>query len=217
MDPAGIVAAAAAGSAAVGAFELAAALRWKTRWAERGVLGASGSTGAALTRVAVGMLVGVAAAVLGASPLLAAAAAAAGWYATLAVICDVTVLRVPREPALWVWLAGVGAAAASSWWTLLGAVTMTAVVVVALGVTSLLARRGLGMGDMRLLVALSPLAVWPAPSAAPLVGLLAAAAIQLVLRPLWRRAGIVEGDGYPFVPALLLGLAVGVAAAPLFG
>lgn len=194
---------------AVAALEAAATFRWERRWTERGVLGAAGSRAVRVGRAGAGVLLGVVAALTGAAAY-APAVAVLAWYVVVANAADVKVLRVPREPALWLWLVGTACAGLVSPVLLALSALLVLTVVLALAVTALIARGGLGMGDMRLLVASAPLLVaLPQPEMALLATVASATLIQLVVRPLWKRAGISESGGYPFVPALTAGMLVG--------
>lgn len=181
-----------------------AAPAWLRRWAGRGTFLPAPShreiTVEALFAAAVGVLAGL---YLG-SPAAAATFAAAGWLFAFATRADLLTSRIPREPCWAVFI--VTAIASASDWSmarLAAAGVAVALVLFVTGLAALLSRGGLGSGDIRFLVAVSPLVYWVGISPL-LVGLLVAAALQVA----GKAAGLLHRGphGYPFAPALSLGL-----------
>lgn len=139
----------------------------------------------------------------------AAAFPAIVWLAVLASQTDLRQRKIPKEPCWTVFLLT----------TLLGAATFTpasaasavtalGIILFILGILILLVRGGIGSGDARLLIALTSAAWWTGYSPF-LIGLLLASILQVVLRYTFYR-GRYEGKGYPFAPALVLGLLLAV-------
>ncbi len=83
------------------------------------------------------------------------------------------------------------------------------------GIAVVVSRGSFGSGDFRLYLALTPLAAWVGVASFGL-GVIFAAIIQLILRPILRKHKIPGMVGLPYGPALVLGfiLAVVVAGQP---
>lgn len=203
-------------SAAVTAFfELAVHRRWQKQWIQRGFT-ASAFTGRLPTaaRWAAAISVGTAAAAVGSLPASAAAAAGA-WFCALALSTDLVDVKIPKEPTWFV--AGTGLAAAafsSSWVPLILAGTTLVLILLLLGLTALLTKGGLGSGDVRLMVSLTPLSAWFGVTTF-LWALLIACALQLPLRFFVFKKQYPGRTGYPFAPALVAGLTIAIVLAVL--
>lgn len=199
-----------AGLFVTAAAELALGTWWLTRWRNRDI-----ST-AALVRqpwVTLRFLLPTVVAVLASlrydAPGLWVIAALT-WVAVVSLITDLTCLKIPREPswaalgfgALVVFLSAPPAGIASFAAGFLGMFTILLLILV-------LSRGGLGSGDMRLLLAFTPVAAWVGYTPL-LAGLLIGAVGQFPLRFVLRRFGLFNGKGYPFAPALVIGFTVAI-------
>lgn len=186
---------------------------WLRRWAGREIFLRQTSPTDLAVEFGFAFLIGAAAAVASGAPWLGPAAAAAAWLSVFASRTDLATLRIPKEPCWVVFAIGVMAALAnfSLPHAIVAVVALTFVAVVFL-LTALLSRGALGSGDVRLVLALTPLTYWL--GITPLLaGLLLAAALQLLLRA--AQALPRHGASYPFAPALALGILLGFAwAAP---
>lgn len=137
--------------------------------------------------------------------------AAATWLGVLAAHTDLTTCRIPKE-ACW-WTLAVTAGAAFSTWSMTGlasAASALVIVSIAMVIVALLTRGGLGSGDVRLVMALAPLAAWSG-YISFLYGLLIACVLQVPLRLLLKNRVTTLDRGYPFAPALLIGVIIAIA------
>jgi len=134
------------------------------------------------------------------------------WVAIVAVSTDLSCGKIPKETT-WINLL-VGTTMALMGATLAGwfsALLAGFALVLVLGLAALISRGKLGMGDIRLLLSMAPLAAW-AGWTAILVGVGLAGVLQLPLRPLLRKLDVFPGTKYlPFAPAVVAGLAIAIA------
>lgn len=191
--------------------ELRLKRRWKDKWANRDITLAIRLT-FPLTRVAPAVIAGTAAGIYWGEGLNSwstfsptVATGAMMWLAVLAVQTDLGSHKIPKE-ACWTIL-GVATffglltfneAAAASAFGGLGLIFFVTVL------AALLTKGALGSGDVRLLLALTPISWW-AGLVTPLMGVLIASFLQLLYRIFARRRG-----GLPFAPALIVGLVLAV-------
>lgn len=191
--------------APIATLEMLTRSRWVARWADRGI---TSPPRGATARAATGVLLGTAASAWYQQIPAAAAFAAATWLAILAAGTDLASRKIPRE-ACWATLLVTAPAAAltppAGRLSALLALVLIAVITVLVAV---LTRGGLGSGDVRLLIALSPLAAWTGLTAV-LAGLLFAALVQIPAR-IWLRRRHPGDPGTPFGPALVVGLTVSI-------
>lgn len=184
---------------------------WKNKWANRDITLAIRLT-FPLTRVAPALITGVAAGIYWGdginswnSFLPVVSVGAMMWLAVLAVQTDLGSHKIPKEACWTIFgiatLFGVltfskaGAASAFAGFGFIFFVTVLA---------ALLTKGALGSGDVRLLLALTPISWW-AGLVTPLMGVLIASLLQLLYRVFARRRG-----GLPFAPALIAGLILAV-------
>lgn len=191
------------------------AYAWRKRWTSRGIYGPLNTDINTALRLLLPALVAGAFTIVYAPTLFAAVyVAVATWMCIVSVTTDLATCKIPREPA-WVTLA-VGGIAVAVEWNLTGAasalVAFTLVGLVTV-LTALVSRGGLGSGDVRLLLALTPLAAWV--GFWPIfISLLVASLIQIPLRYLLKRFGNYQAQGLPFGPALVIAV---VASIVLYG
>jgi leader peptidase (prepilin peptidase) / N-methyltransferase len=180
--------------------------RWQPLWAARGYITDLSTRAAILPRTAAPIAMGLAASFYYDSIAVILAAAAATWLSALAITTDLVQMRIPREPC-WAVL-GLGVVAVlvnGDVWGITSAAITFVVLAAAMLTTALISRGGLGSGDIRLVLALTPLAAWVG-AGTFLWALLIAAAVQIPGRVLLRRWGIGEGKAVPFAPALVAGV-----------
>lgn len=197
------------------AFEAAARCVWARRWEQRNydtaaILSRWPTAGRVVPAVALGLAAHARFDAVGAG----AGFAALGWLAVLASTTDLAELRVPKEPC-WAGLvlASIAGVASGSPASAASAVTAFLSVFLVVGVLLLVTRGDFGSGDARLMLALSAGAWW-AGYEATLLGLAAAACVQVVLRvTIFRRFS----GGYPFAPALAAGYLIAVFLLPAAG
>lgn len=194
----------------VTALEGATRLRWIPRWAERGFttdkLSSWVHTG---FRAGTALVATVTVLLLAGAPAAAFAAGTMAWLCVLAIVTDLTDVKIPREPAWAVLLISFAAAVSTfSWTVIVFAAVAFALFAGLLTLTALLSRGGLGSGDVRLMLAMTPLAGWLGISTL-LWALLAACVIQFPLRFFIYKQHYPDRTGYPFAPALVLGLVAG--------
>jgi hypothetical protein len=195
------------GAATSVVLDLRLAWRWRRAWVQRGIEGPLNTRLNTALRLALPAAIApLFTLVYSANALGTAYVAAAVWMGVVFTTTDLASCKIPREPA-WVTLA-LGAIAVACAGNLAGALSAgVALVLVGLVsiVTVLLTRGGLGSGDVRMLLALTPLAVWvgfwPV-----LASILFGSLLQIPLRFALKRWGNYSGPGLPFGPALLLGM-----------
>lgn len=191
--------------------DLRLARTWRRGWVKRGIEGPLNTRTNTVLRLSVPAVVSALFA-LAYSPSLVGEiyVAAAVWMGIVFTTTDLASCKIPKEPAWVVFFLGLGAVLFEG--NLAGAVS-AAVAVILVGLVSmltvLLTRGGLGSGDVRMLLALSPFAVWvgfwPV-----LTSILVGSLLQIPLRIALRRWGNYTGPGLPFGPALLLGLLLSI-------
>lgn len=184
--------------------ELVTRFFWTVKWQEREIT-LSPRVSYSVLRVAGGSILGTVFALLSGMPESVFIFSAVGWLVILVTETDLRTLKIPREPCWVVFF--IGTVLGLSTWTLAGAAS-AGLALIALGGTAfliaLVSKGGLGSGDVRFLVALSPLAWWV--GATPLlVGVLIGCILQIILRIALKvtRRNI---QYLPFGPALGVGV-----------
>jgi len=132
------------------------------------------------------------------------------WLAAISWQTDLADHKIPKEPCWIVFVINtilgfsvfVTAGAAS-------AATSLIVTIIIVGILVLVTRGGLGSGDARMLISFTTLAWWSGYTPS-LLGLILASLLQAVFRFTVFRNRAQKGGGYPFAPALILGLVVAV-------
>ena len=154
---------------------------WQARWTEREIKFSPSMLYSTL-RLFGGLTIGFLFAVLSEAPESALAASAVGWLLILVVETDLRALKIPREPCWVVFIIGTVVGVAT--WSAAGAVS-AGIALLALGgaglFVALVSRGGLGSGDIRFMVALTPLAWWLGVTPV-LVGVFIGCILQLLLR-----------------------------------
>lgn len=188
---------------------------WQERWMLRGI-GFSPSRRLMVLRIGVSAGVGIGLATWWGYVYASMAASAVVWLMLTAVETDLIGRKIPREPCWTVLLVGILGGLASL--SAAGAVSF-ALAFIFVGMAMLLAalvtRGGLGSGDVRFFLAMTPLAWWIGTSPV-LVAVLIACALQVIARAyllLVRRAQ----THLPFAPALSLGMLSASFAYPFLG
>ena len=180
---------------------------WRTRWSERGystsVFDRKTST---LTRRLLPLISVFITLPTYKSFFFSVSIAATFWLASIIFATDLTDRKIPKEPIWTIFfiiliLLGFSGSVAGyfSFLTAFVAVTIT------MALTALLSKGKLGSSDVRLTIALTPLAGWLGFSPY-LWGIIFSIIIQLVLKIIFRSKNLYDKNGYPFAPALLLGL-----------
>jgi prepilin signal peptidase PulO-like enzyme (type II secretory pathway) len=205
-----IVIALALTAIAITALELQVTHRWRARWKDRGIHGPINTRPWTAARLSLPIAAAVTAAAIFDSPWAGLAAATTTWLALLASCLDLACCRIPREPC-WTIL-GVGAAAVvldGSLARLASFILSFIIVAVATTAVALLTRGQLGSGDVRLLLAFTPITAW-AGTFSVFIAVVIAALLQLPLRAWLRRRHSFNGPGFPFAPALAIAMLIAV-------
>lgn len=186
----------------VAAYETTLWFHWNTKWLARGYTNTATKKQALIRILSATVAAGAAFKFAGTTPMVIAAATA-GWLAALAWTTDVRNTKIPSEPCYLVFATGTvcgiaqysQARAASAIVAFLAIATMMVA-------TAFLTRGALGSGDVRLMVAFTPLA-WLIGYTPFLIGIFLGCIIQMFL---WFTAyrGPKENPR-PFAPALITG------------
>ena len=128
------------------------------------------------------------------------------WLAILAITTDLESLKIPLEPCWTIFLVGltlllIGGSVAG--WASFGVAFIT--LGIAMFLSAFITRGGLGTGDIRLLLACTPLATWVGYTPF-LIAVFIAGLLQLPLRFIFKNKIKQLGNGFPFAPALMIGL-----------
>jgi Flp pilus assembly protein protease CpaA len=128
------------------------------------------------------------------------------WLAILSITTDLESLKIPLEPCWAIFFLGIvllfiGGSAAG--WASFAVAFIT--LGIAMFLSALITRGGLGTGDIRLLLASTPLATWVGYTPF-LIAVFLAGIIQLPLRFLFKNKLKQLEKGFPFAPALMIGL-----------
>lgn len=211
-----IVVAVAVTLATISVLEACTRYWWAPQWKTRGYPSNIASTKAVLIRssiaaaaAAAGVIVPEAFGWPHSNVLAAVTYGAAGWLAALAWSTDMAVRKIPSEACYAVFLIGtIGGLTSYSAAAAASAIVAFTVFAVLLLSVALLTRGSLGSGDIRMLLAFTPLA-WFTGYTPFLIGLMLACVTQLALWFTVYRA--YPQKGRPFAPALILGLATAIA------
>ena len=176
------------------------------RWVGRGIQAPVLSPRLLTLRVSLASSAALAAGIGFNSPLTAVSVYASAWLAGIAVTTDLACMKIPKEPC---WIAlSIGTLSIAATLNLDAAINFGITflaVSVALIVSLLISRGGLGSGDFRLVLGLTPLAAWFGVETF-LWGLITACLTQLVFRAtLARQRNISSKTGLPFAPAIVAG------------
>jgi leader peptidase (prepilin peptidase)/N-methyltransferase len=191
--------------------------RWVPRWRERHIVLSEHPLLGRTARLVVSIILGSVTAVGYANLWAAPAFAVAAWTALLSIGTDLTTTRIPREASWFTLLVALGSLAVST--AVTGSYAGAASAGLALAgltfmmvLTAFLTAGGLGSGDVRLVIALAPLAGWVGYSAL-LIGVGLGCVVQILLRPFIKVRHDENGKkiGYPFAPALMVGLLIAIA------
>lgn len=204
------------------ALEVTLTRRWVARWEARDITPVREFSTWRLLRFTGTLSIGVLTALVYFSPMAGAVTALIAWLFIVSIATDLRTMKIPREAAwtvllLGASLAGLDSLVTSSYAGLASFGVALAVVGSVMLATALLTRGALGSGDVRIMLAATPLAAWNGYESI-LMGIAFGGILQLALRPLLTKlktskAISVNGmsrTAYPFVPALALGLIVAV-------
>jgi prepilin signal peptidase PulO-like enzyme (type II secretory pathway) len=199
------------GMAVIGLLETLRQSLWQRRWKARD-LQFSRRRDVAVARVLVSFVLAVAVISWWQTPSAMAAVAAAMWLGLVAYETDLIGRRIPREPCWSVLgISLLGNLLQPSWAAAASFATAFLIVGAIMLFLALITKGGLGSGDVRFYLAITPLAWWIGYT--PVVfGLLVAAVVQAFIRVflLIRYRGL-RGETQrlmPFGPALFLGVLV---------
>lgn len=178
--------------------------RWKLEWEKRNIFVFSQKSGTYL-RVLGSLITGFAMVFLSQYAFIAVAFSALTWLSLLTIETDLRSNKIPKEPC-WV-VFGIGTAAGVLSYSLYGLISAVISFLILGGIFLLLAlltKGGLGSGDLRLVLAFTPLAWWL--GVLPLLyGLFFASILQLFIRLILLTVGRHK-NRLPFGPALVIGL-----------
>lgn len=181
--------------------------RWRVAWAQREIFGWTSPVAVPL-RLATASAGAMAIAFYWGQPLAAGSVAAALWIGLLASETDLVCRKIPREPC-WAALAagtasGFAAFSVAALASFAGAFVLLGFILLFLAVVG--RGRSLGSGDVRLVLAMTPVALWI--GAMPMLwALLFASLLQILVRvvlAIARRGG----KFMPFGPSLFLGVVI---------
>lgn len=179
---------------------------WKKAWASRDILLFSQKSGT-YARVIGGSIAGLTVATTSTYPMMSVPFAATTWLSMTVIETDLRSRKIPKEPCWFVFAIGTIAGLFS--YSLYGLISALAAFVVLGGLLLLLAlltKGGLGSGDLRLVVAFTPLAWWV--GVLPMLyGLFFASLLQGIIHLTLMVLG-KNKTHLPFGPALVLGLTV---------
>ena len=188
---------------------------WQPKWDLRGV-GYKSSARLVVVRLSVAVALGVGLAIWWGDVYASMATSAALWLMMTSVETDLIGRKIPREPCWTVLLIGVLGGLASL--SAAGGISFI-LAFVCIGIAMLLAalvtKGGLGSGDVRFFVAMTPLAWWIGTSLV-LVAVLIACIIQVAARVFLLAVGRPRYQ-LPFGPALSLGMLAALLAYPRIG
>lgn len=181
--------------------------RWRVAWAQREIFGWTSPVAVPL-RLATTMVGSILIALYWELPWASGSVAAALWIGLLASETDLRSRKIPREPC-WAALAvgfaaGFAAYSVAAVASFVGAFALLGFILLLLAVVG--RGRSLGSGDVRLVLAMTPVALWI--GAMPMLwALLFASLLQILVRialALARRGG----KFMPFGPSLFLGVVI---------
>lgn len=201
----------------IGLLEILRKAVWQARWEKRDI---AFSPSRGLLTLRVGSVFSASLLLVGwwQEPLAIVTVTAALWLGVLACETDLICKRIPREPCWTVLgISMLGNLLQFSWAAFASFAVAFCIVAVTMLFLALVTRGGLGSGDVRFFLAMTPLAWWI--GVTPLLfGLLIASLLQAVIRILLLFAPKVPGGRryLPFGPALFVGaLAAAVFWTPL--
>jgi hypothetical protein len=192
-----------------------AGLVGRTRWSKRGIFGPLSHPLVTALRLLLPTLAAALTIWTTNDGLAAIATATVTWLAIIATVTDLGSCKVPRE-ACWATFTVTSASALATMntWQILSALIAVLASALAIGLTVLISRGRLGSGDLRFVIALSPLAAWFGPLAI-MWGLIAASVLQIPARLIFRRIAATNGRGAPFIPALVAGITISIIISAL--
>lgn len=188
----------------VSLLEMLVWFRWKKPWVSRDIT-AYPSSFSPYLRVLFGVLAGFGFGYALGSVAAAVAGSAIAWLSVLAIETDLANHKIPKEPCWVVFFTGT--LAGITGYTMYAAI-IAGIALIALGliplVLAILTKGGLGSGDVRYLVAVTPLAWWIGVTPL-LVAVIVGCIIQIIIRTalVLRKKNVSQ---LPFGPALATGV-----------